>query len=195
MNIEEFCEKMNQFVKGQMIASDSNIETFIIQNILNAENKDLKRVNPMHLCLAAQICEHLTSLKLMHMFHSMSISEKKENNENKKTMSYSEKLKEALWKCFKISAEEKKKSNESLRIAFVTEINASMRTSHASGLNLLNPIDISACLILTLYYTAPNKSDLDLFACTDKISHLKTDEMKEPDLNNIENWFQEVFNF
>ena len=79
-----------------------------------------------------------------------------------------------------------------LKIAIVTDINSTMRNGHANGISVLNPIDISACLMMTLLYTSKRRTNIDLFACSDQIKYLQLNEKDDPDLNTIENMYQEV---
>lgn len=74
-------------------------------------------------------------------------------------------------------------------------MNSQMRNGHTNGLAYLNPIDTSACILLTLYHTNANASNVTVFAASDKLTQLELADkntQSKPDLNTIETLFQGV---
>lgn len=73
-----------------------------------------------------------------------------------------------------------------------------MRNGHTDGIACLNPIDTSACIMIQLYYMMENKTNLDIFAVTDKLNKMNVIDSQnpqaQPDLNLIESLFQGVYN-
>lgn len=70
-----------------------------------------------------------------------------------------------------------------------------MRNSHTEGLHYLNPIDTSACIMLSLYYLSKNPADIEVYVSTDKLTKLElanNSTLSQPDLNQIETIFQGV---
>ncbi len=43
MNLQQFCEHINIFVKNDIIIQDSALEKFAIENILNSNSLDVKK--------------------------------------------------------------------------------------------------------------------------------------------------------
>ena len=58
-----------------------------------------------------------------------------------------------------------------------------MRNDHTEGMHHLNPIDTSACILLTLYYLNENASNMRLFAATDKLEKFELND--RADLSSI----------
>lgn len=70
-----------------------------------------------------------------------------------------------------------------------------MRNGHTNGLNYLNPIDTSSCIMLTLYYMNQDPTNVDVFTASDKLTKLELADNRThstPDLSTIENIFQGV---
>ena len=81
------------------------------------------------------------------------------------------------------------------KIAVIVDINTQMRNDHTESLHCLNPIDTSACIILTLSYMQENSSNIDFYAATDKLNSFNLNEKQtSPDLTTIETIFQGVKN-
>ena len=77
----------------------------------------------------------------------------------------------------------------------VIEVNGSMRNAHTLGYTNLNPIDTSACVMLTLYYANAEPTNVSVFVAADKLSQLELADQQiqsKPDLATIERLFQEV---
>ena len=72
----------------------------------------------------------------------------------------------------------------------VLEINTHMRNDHTEGMHHLNPIDTTACVLLTLYYLNENPTNMSMFAATDKLNKFEMND--KPDLSSIETIFQGV---
>lgn len=77
----------------------------------------------------------------------------------------------------------------------VIEVNGSMRNAHTLGYTNLNPIDTSACVMLTLYYANAEPTNVSVFVAADKLSQLELADpqiQSKPDLATIERLFQGV---
>ena len=78
----------------------------------------------------------------------------------------------------------------------VVEVNGQMRNGHTLGLTNLNPLDTSACVMLTLYYTNADPAKVTVFAASDKLTQIElaaNGNAAKPDLATIERIFQGVW--
>ena len=90
--------------------------------------------------------------------------------------------------------DEAKSGLASKRMLALVEINSHMRNAHTDGLNHLNPIDTSACILLTLHHLGKRSdqtNSLDIYVSTDKLEQVKLND-RNADLNTIETVFQGV---
>ena len=77
-----------------------------------------------------------------------------------------------------------------MKVAIVVDINTQMRNGRALGVSVLNPLDISASIMLSMYYKNEKPTNVDMFASTDKINLLNLYD--KPDFNTLEAIFQGV---
>ena len=156
------------------------------------------------------------------MFNQNSISSNQNTSNSQR--GHNDRIKDALWNAFLISNDNvsifqidivifiriyflynytKHKSKDiswllKNKIAIIVDVNTSMRNGHTDGIACLNPIDTSACIMIQLYYMMENKSNLDIFAVTDKLNKMNVIDSQnpqaQPDLNLIESLFQGVYN-
>ena len=108
-----------------------------------------------------------------------------------------ERLRDHLWHLYSHSMQNPSGgSKQNLRVMIVIEVNGSMRNAHTLGTYThLNPIDASACVMLTLYYANAEPTNVTVFAASDKLSQLELADQQtqaKPDLATIERLFQGV---
>lgn len=106
-----------------------------------------------------------------------------------------ERLRDHLWHLYSHSMQNPSSgSKQNLRVMIVIEVNGSMRNAHTLGTYThLNPIDASACVMLTLYYANAEPTNVTVFAASDKLSQLELADQQtqaKPDLATIERLFQ-----
>lgn len=85
-----------------------------------------------------------------------------------------------------------------MRVMVVIEVNGQMRNGHTHGLTYLNPIDTSACIMLTLYYGNADPTHVSVFAASDKLSQFELADQHTqawPDLATVERLFQGVLSY
>ena len=80
--------------------------------------------------------------------------------------------------------------SSNVKAAIVVDINTQMRSGRTLGVSVLNPLDISASIMLSMYYKSGKPTNVDMFAYTDKINLLNLYD--KPDFTTMEAIFQGV---
>lgn len=191
MNIQDFCSNLHKFTNKDVL--NTELERFIMDKILNKDSPDFKALNPIYLCMGVQTIEnYLTHSNLSHR-HSSSSKQSKEPQQSTHR-SILERLRDHLWSLYSHSHSVLQSSSKiNMRVMIVVEVNGQMRNGHTLGLTNLNPLDTSACVMLTLYYSNADPAKVTVFAASDKLTQIElaaNGNAAKPDLATIERIFQ-----
>ncbi|CAF0711471.1 unnamed protein product [Brachionus calyciflorus] len=190
MNTQDFYEYFYQILKKDIIRPNSNIEKFIFDHLLNRNNPDYVNITPISNCIAAQIYERLVFRKQLrtprglHRSNNVSILEDKSSQDR---------FRDYLWSAFRNTIQLNKSQSKSFfnlnRIMVVTEINSQMRNSNTLGLNYLNPLETSICVLLTIFYLNNIPTNVDVFVSSDRLTRIELADKNtqaEPDLGSLD---------